>query len=180
MAGQHAGRCERDQGPSGGCGMKITDVDLITARAETFVNATPEQIWPLISDISVPPRFSPEAVSTRWVDEKSFIGVNEHPKVGQWETVCFVVINEPDSRFGWAVMDPENPTSTWTFELEPVEGGTRLSQTARLGTGKSIIHWNVERMPDKEARIIERRLSEWQTGLQACVDGIKELAEQAR
>ena len=56
---------------------------------------------------------------------------------------------------------------------------TRLRQWARLGPGPSGLSMAIESMPDKEQRIIARRLEEHRTNMTATLAGIKDLAERA-
>lgn len=79
----------------------------------------------------------------------------------------------------WAVADVAKPAATWRFELEPDGDGTLLRQWVRLGPGWSGLTIAIERMPDKEDRIIQRRLDEHRENMLATVTGIKELAERA-
>jgi hypothetical protein len=46
-----------------------------------------------------------------------------------------------------------------------------------MGPGPSGLTPLIERMPDKEERIIARRLQEWETNMTATITGIKQLAE---
>jgi hypothetical protein len=46
-----------------------------------------------------------------------------------------------------------------------------------MGPGPSGTTAVIEKMPDKEERIIARRLEEWRTNMAATVDGIRRLAE---
>ena len=64
-----------------------------------------------------------------------------------------------------------------SFELSAEGDGTRLRVWARMGPGRSGITPVIEKMPDKEERIIDRRLEEWTANMNATVTGIKELAE---
>jgi hypothetical protein len=86
---------------------------------------------------------------------------------------------ESERCFGWVVGDPEHPSAHWRFDLEPDGGGTRLRQWMRLGPGRSGLNVAIDRMPDKEERIIERRLAEHSANMEATLRGIKALAEHA-
>jgi hypothetical protein len=46
-----------------------------------------------------------------------------------------------------------------------------------MGPGPSGLTPAIEKMPDKEERIIARRLEEWQANMAATLSGIKGLAE---
>ena len=154
-----------------------------TTEAVVHVDAPPSAVWPLVSDIQLPGRFSAEFVRGEWHDAGGaalgarFTGHNHHDAVGDWHTTCTVVDLEPQRRFGWAVGDPEHPSALWRFELEPDGDGTRLRQWMRLGPGRTLLNDAIERMPEKEERIIDRRLAEHRINMEATVRGIKELAE---
>ena len=90
---------------------------------------------------------------------------------------CFVTHYEPRREFGWCVVDPDNPGARWRFELSPIAGATRLRFLVGLGPGQSGLTPVIEAMPEREPRIIYRRLEEHRANMQRTVDGIKELVE---
>jgi len=154
-------------------------------QVETLVAAPPAVVWPLVSDIALPARFSTELVSTEWIDGTTgprtgarFTGRNQHDVVGTWEVTCTVVICDEQRAFSWVVGDPSYPSARWGFELEAEDGGTRLRQWARLGPGPSGLTPAIEAMPDKEERIVARRLAEHEANMWRCLEGIRNLAER--
>jgi hypothetical protein len=148
-----------------------------SVEVETLVDADPEVVWALVSDIGTPARFSAELQEVRGIDERHFTGRNRHPAVGEWETTCTIVANEARQTFSWVVGDPEFPSATWRFTMEPDGGKTRLRQWMQMGPAPSGLTPAIQAMPEKEERIIERRLEEHRANMQATVDGIKQLAE---
>ncbi len=154
-----------------------------SVRVSVDVAAPPEQVWRLVSDIDLPARFSAEFQGAEWIDEPGpgarFVGRNRHELIGSWETTSWVTVYEPHRSFGWAVERPDDPVATWRFDLEETAGGTRLTFTAGLGPGPSAITELIAQHPDKEEKIIGRRLAEWQANMEATLAGIKELAEAA-
>lgn len=155
-----------------------------TTEVEVLIDASIERVWELVCDIGVPARFSAELQEARWLDEgpavgARFAGRNRHAAAGEWETTSVVTELEPMRAFAWAVGDPEVPSATWRFDLSEEDGRVRLRQRARLGPGPSGLTPAIEAMPDKEERIIARRLEEHRVNMQATVDGLKELAESA-
>lgn len=158
--------------------------DTPTVEVEVHVDAPPAQVWPVVSDIASPIGFSAELQEASWLDGVTaaaagarFKGRNQHPARGEWETTSTIVACEPGRVFAWAVGDPDHPSALWRFELEPAGGGTRLRQWAQMGPGPSGMTMVIEKMPDKEEAIIERRLGEWRQNMRATLDGIKGLAE---
>ena len=149
-----------------------------TVEVETLVDAPPAVVWELVSDIGTPVRFSMELQETRWIDGERFVGRSRHPAIGEWETTCTVVAREPEREFGWVVGDPAHPSAAWRFTLEPAGTGTVLRQWMRMGPARSGLNTAIDAMPDKEDRIVNRRLEEHQANMRTTIDGIKRLAEE--
>jgi uncharacterized protein YndB with AHSA1/START domain len=162
--------------------MKYADTP--TVEVEVFIDAPVERVWLLVSDINLPARFSSELQEARWLDDANvavagarFVGRSRHPAAGEWETTCVVTVYEPGRSFGWAVGDPDAPSASWRFDVEPEGAGARLRQWAQIGPAPSGLTPAILAMPEKEERIIARRLDEHRANMQATVNGVKALAE---
>jgi uncharacterized protein YndB with AHSA1/START domain len=160
--------------------------DRPTMETDVYIAAPPEQVWPLVTEIMTPARCGTELQEATWIDAEQapglgarFVGRNFHPARGEWQTTSTIVDFVPERTFGWAVGDPDEPAARWRLELTPEDGGTRLRFWAQMGPGPSGITPLIEQMPDKEERIIARRLDEWRTNMTATVTGIKNMAEEA-
>ena len=152
--------------------------DKPTAEVSTWIDAAPEDVWPVVSDISLMPSMSPELQSVEWCEPgRAFIGRSRHDACGEWETTSYVVECETPRVFAWAVGDPDEPSATWRFTLEPENGGTRLSQWAQMGPGPSGLSFAIERMPEKEQKIVFVRLREFETAMTGTVAAIKDRVE---
>lgn len=155
-----------------------------TTEAQTVVDAPVERVWALVTDINLPARFSTEFQGAEWIDDgpalgATFAGRNHHAAIGGWQTTCTVTRYTLHDTFEWCVGEPDHPSATWRFTLEPVSDGVVLKQWMRMGPAPSGLTPAIEAMPDKEERIIARRLAEHQVNMQANVDGVKQLAEMA-
>ncbi|MCU1453852.1 MAG: putative cyclase/dehydrase [Acidimicrobiales bacterium] len=153
-----------------------------STEVDVLIDAPIERVWHLVTDIDLPAQFSTELLGARWLDDvpglgARFLGRNHHQALGEWETTSFVNRYEPGRAFGWAVTDPDNPSSTWWFELEEEHDGVRLRQGTRIGPAPSGLTIAITAMPEKEERIIARRLGEYETNMRATLEGIKHLAE---
>lgn len=158
--------------------------DCPTTEAEVVIDAVPALVWALVCDIQTPAEFSSEFQGGQWLDGVTgpalgakFRGRNYHEARGSWETVSTVCEFEPQRIFGWAVGDPEVPSAQWRFTLEPAGSGTRVRQWMQMGPGESGISELIRQMPDKEHRILRRRLAEHQANMTATLAGIKDRAE---
>jgi hypothetical protein len=160
--------------------------DKPTVEVQTWVDATPERIWPLVSDIQLMPELSQELQSVEWCEGSSgggvgsrFIGRNKHEAMGEWTTTSYVLECDAPWVFGWAVEDPEEPSSRWRFTLRPENGGTTLHQWMQLGPGRSGLSFAIDRMPDKEQKIVFVRLRELERAMTATLAEIKDRVERA-
>ena len=80
--------------------------------------------------------------------------------------------------FGWAVQNPDNPTARWQFRLEQASGGTQLVQWAQLGPARSGLSEAIDRMPDKEQKIVFVRLKEFEAAMTNNLRELKTIAEE--
>ena len=119
--------------------------DTPVVAAEIDIEAPPERVWALVSDIYLMPGLSTELQEVAWLDGVTgparghrFTGRNANPALGSWETVSTVVECDEPRRFTWVVGDPDFPSTTWRFSLRPGGAGpgkvgTVLEQWARMG-----------------------------------------------
>ena len=126
-----------------------------------------EEIWALISDIEFPAAHSREFLGAEWLDGARdpavgarFLGRNRNEYFGEWQTTSTIVECEAPHRLTWAVGDPELPLAWWGFTLEEGPSGTTVTQTYRIGLGRSGLTAALERMPDREHDIIARRFAD--------------------
>jgi hypothetical protein len=136
---------------------------------ELFIDASPADVGALVSDLTFPVGKSRELDEAAWGEHptgepgvgSTIIGNNLIRGWGEWTTTSWVTEWEPDRRFKWVVHDLENPISSWVFELEAVDGSTKLTQEVTLGPGRSAIPKQIHHNPKDEAEIVEKRLT-WQ------------------
>lgn len=149
------------------------------------IDAPPSVVWPILCDINAPAAFSQEFQGAEWVDGEepalgnTFKGTNEHPVVGQWSVTCTITGFEPERVFEWTIGDPDFKAAQWRFDLEAADNGSLLRFSAEIGPGRSGLTPAIERMPDREDEIVDKRLAEHNANMQRTVEGYKGLAEAA-
>jgi hypothetical protein len=152
---------------------------------EVDIAATPSTVWMLVTDIDLPSHFSDEFLGANWTGDgaaaldASFIGRSHHPAIGSWEVESFVNAFEIGRSFGWATVDRELPGSSWRFDLKPIDAGTHLRFSMSMGPGPSGISLAIAAMPDKEPRILRKRILEHHVNMLRTVEGIRSMAEEA-
>ncbi|KAA1248982.1 SRPBCC family protein [Mycobacterium simiae] len=158
--------------------------DQPTVEASTWIDAEPERVWSLVSDIELMATLSNELQAVEWVDGATgprlgarFVGYNEHDAFGQWSAMSEIVCCDQPREFTWTVGEPDNPSATWRFRLTPRDGGTALTFGTQLGPGRSGLSSVIESMPDKEQKIVFVRLREFEAAIDKTLAAIKRLAE---
>ena len=160
--------------------------DSPVVAAQILIDAPPERVWDLVSEIALMAELSSELQEVAWLDRdpemsgpavgRRFTGRNAHP---EWETVSTVTECDPPHRFAWAVGDPGHPAATWRFTLTPDGTGTRLEQWYQMGPARSGLNIAIDAMPDKEAKIVFVRLREYEASMVHNLAEIKDRAERA-
>jgi uncharacterized membrane protein len=158
--------------------------DKPTAEVRTWIDAPVERVWALVSDIGLMPSMSDELQSVEWLGDVTspavgarFVGRSRHEALGEWATTSHIIEFEPGRAFAWAVEDPGNPTAIWRFRLEPKDGGTELSEWMQMGPARSGLSLAIDRMPEKEQKIVFVRMREFERNMTVTLGHIKDLAE---
>jgi hypothetical protein len=158
--------------------------DQPTIEVTVRVRCDVDTAWRYVTDIELPARCSNELEAVEWLDGVDgvavgarFRGRNKHEAFGAWETVCEVVEVEDRRRWVWNVIGPDGIGATWGFEVDPASDGVLIRQWGRMGPGPSGLTPAIHAQPDKEARIVARRLSEWQQNMQANLEFIRSQIE---
>jgi hypothetical protein len=156
--------------------------DCPSTEVHALIAAPLERIWEAVTDINLPAEFSDEFTGAQWVDTgphlgARFIGKSRHAALGEWETTCVVNRFEPLHTFGWVVGDPDAPSAMWWFVLDQEDAGVRVRQGGRMGPAPSGLTYAITAMPEKEERIVARRLQEWERNMGATLAGLKQRLE---
>lgn len=138
-----------------------------TTDATLRISAAPEQLWPLVTDITLPAESSPELQAAVWLDGADspalgarFEGRNRRGDAS-WTTTSTVTALVRPRVFSWTVGDVDDAIASWGFELDEVEPGvTEVRQWVVLGPGRSGVTWAIRQDPDAEEAIIAGRLGQ--------------------
>jgi len=97
-------------------------------RAETTIDASPEDVWAVLTDLRRMPEWSPELVRMIPLGRgglkagRQYLGVNRRKAV-VWPTRSVVATCEPGRRLAW---DTRSSGARWIYELEPDGAATRV------------------------------------------------------
>jgi uncharacterized protein YndB with AHSA1/START domain len=95
--------------------------------ATVQMNASPEEVWKVVSDLARMPEFSPELRKAFVVGRPgvgaNIIGINRRKAV-VWPTTSKVVRWEPGQAVAWKTRESG---ATWVYELEATATGTAVT-----------------------------------------------------
>lgn len=105
-----------------------------SATATVQINATPDEVYGLLTDLSTLAALAEETVEMelRKGDGISkgavFVGHNENSGK-RWATKCTVTDAEPGHLFAFDVRHTVIPIARWQYELVPTGGGCRVTES---------------------------------------------------
>jgi uncharacterized protein YndB with AHSA1/START domain len=120
------------------------------ASVTVHMDAPPEKVWELVSDVTRIGEYSPETFEAEWIDGASgpavgarFRGhVKRNEKGPVYWTTCTVVACEPGREFSYYVGRDGNPLNTWSYRLEPAGDGTDVTESFQLSDQLALkIYW---------------------------------------
>ena len=105
------------------------------------INASPETVYDLVSDLPRMGEWSPENIGGEWQDGGSgkagdrYIG---HNQAGEraWSVPVLVTIADRGRCFEFVTRPDEGPYVRWAYRLEPSGSGTRVTEV-----------WDLEQLP---------------------------------
>ena len=106
-----------------------------TVSVSRVITATPERLYALISDLPRMGEWSPENHGGRWMNGASGPATNARFKGKnrngwrRWSTVARVISADPPREFVFVVTSRGFPVAKWGYVLEPVTGGTNVTET---------------------------------------------------
>ncbi|GLF99431.1 SRPBCC family protein [Streptomyces yaizuensis] len=163
----------------------IDNSPLFELRADITVEATPEEVYAVVSDLPRSGEWSPECQGGEWISGKPsevgsvFRGENLRSEEvvgwaplirGIWYTECRITAAEPGRTFQWMMLTHAgaDQESIWGFDLAPAAGGgSVLTHHFRMGKATAGIHHIVADL-DEEGRA--RFVKEWDAKLAQDLD----------
>jgi uncharacterized protein YndB with AHSA1/START domain len=111
------------------------------AAVTLHIDAPPEKVWGLVSDITRMGDYSPEVFEAEWLDGATgpavgarYRGHVKRNEIGPtYWTVCKVTECVPGEVFEFAVVMRDRPLNVWRYEFEAVGGGTDVTESFDLG-----------------------------------------------
>jgi uncharacterized protein YndB with AHSA1/START domain len=107
-------------------------------EASLRIEAPPEKVYEVVSDVTRMGEWSPETTSAEWMDGATgpavgarFRGRNRS-KLARWSTTPRVTAAEPGREFAFVTTWLGKDNTLWTYRFEPDGGGTRVIESFEM------------------------------------------------
>jgi hypothetical protein len=116
------------------------------------MDAPPEKIWGLVSDVTRIGRYSPETFEAEWLEGATgpavgarFRGhVKRNGKGPVYWSTCTVITSEPGREFSFGVGPRDKPLNVWRYQLEPAGEGTDVTESFQLADTATLrLYWRL-------------------------------------
>ncbi len=104
-------------------------------QATVDIEAGPDAVWSILTDLSRIGELSPECYKAEWDGDASgpavgagFRGYNELGG-NRWDVGCTVVAAEPGREWAFEIPGPEGRNTTWRYQIEATETGSRVTES---------------------------------------------------
>jgi len=150
-------------------------------EASVIVAAPPADVYAVISDVTRTPELSPEILHCAWLDGATgpavgarFVATNRAGRM-TWKNRPVVVTADPGREFAFARTEAFAGTVEWRYRLEPVAGGTRVTESYEVTRPITVIGWFIIR---GIAGCRDRR-SDLERGMEQTLQRLKAVVEDA-
>jgi uncharacterized protein YndB with AHSA1/START domain len=111
----------------------------LKGSADIKIDAPPDKVYWLVSDVIRMGQWSPECYRCEWLGGvvvaevgARFKGYDRHGKFN-WSTICTVTESEPGKVFPFSTQPKGGKTqSLWRYELKATSGGTRVRESFQV------------------------------------------------
>jgi uncharacterized protein YndB with AHSA1/START domain len=166
--------------------------DVLRGEASIFVDAPPERVWRLLSDVTRMGEWSPVTYKCEWIDGSTgpsvgarFKGYNKM-RPARWWTTCEVTASEPGKLFEFRTIDGTfnigsrgKENTRWRYTFEPDGIGTRITETYDVSFIPALLRIPeaIARKIPGGARAVDKRRAQTDRGMVETLERLKRVAE---
>ena len=109
-----------------------------TTELTVEIDASPEEVWRVVADVTRIPEWSPVCHRCEWIDgaHSAVDGARfrGHNKLNgaRWSRDCEITAAEPGTVLAFSTRFKEQESTRWRYRLEPSGSGTRVSEAYQV------------------------------------------------
>lgn len=110
--------------------------ELTTDTVDRYIEASPEALYAIVSDVTRTPEMSPEVVKCTWIKPATgpsvgarFKAINSAGRGPKWPNKPVVVTADPGHEFAFARTEVGAGTVEWRYRFVPEGTGTRVHES---------------------------------------------------
>lgn len=153
-------------------------------EASVYIDAPPERVYSLVTDIGRMGEWSPECVGADWAPGSDgpavgavFNGTNSRA-TNQWTTPNTVIAATPGEEFAWVVGTMDFRVTTWRYTFTPEGQGTRVTESFELGKEEvGFMSMVLEARPEERGAMVEARRAQLVEDIRETLARLKDVAE---
>lgn len=124
-----------------------------SGSVQADVQATPAQVWQVLTDVPRIGEWSHECRTAQWLDGADcaavaarFRGTNK-ARFARWSRPCTISALDPERSFTYRTNGGIMGDATeWTFTLEPTDNGCRITQSYEIISLPRAAEWVISKM----------------------------------
>ena len=158
--------------------MQTLDHDSVSIH----IDASPDDVYAIVSDVTRTPEFSPEILSCTWLDGATgpavgarFKAINKVPHRPSWPNKPVVTVVEPGRTFAFSRTEKFAGTVVWTYRFEPDGQGTKVTESYEVTEKLSAIGWFIIGVLFNR----KDRRTDLRNGMQQTLERLRVTAEQS-
>jgi hypothetical protein len=154
--------------------------ELTSDNASRYIEAAPEALYALVSDVTRTPEYSPEVVKCTWQNGATgpavgarFKAINHAGRVPDWPNKPIVTIADPGRTFAFERSEVGGGTIEWRYVFEPQGTGTLVTESYTVLKDVTMLGWFII---DTLAGLKDRR-RDLQAGMTTSLERIAAIVE---
>lgn len=115
-----------------------------------YIEASPQVLYDLVSDVTNTPKLSKDIVSCTWLDGATgpavgarFKAINDGRGKPNWSNKPIVTVAEPEREFVFARTEPFAGTVQWRYVFTPEGEGTVVTESYAVVRPLTLVGWFV-------------------------------------
>jgi hypothetical protein len=154
--------------------------ELTTDEVSRYIDASPDDLYNIISDVTRQPETSPEIVKCTWLNGATgpavgarFRAINHAGRGPNWPNKPVVVTADPGKEFAFARTEAFAGTVEWRYRFHPEGAGTRVTESYTVTKDLTIIGWFII---DTLYGLKDRR-TDLRSGMEQTLDRLAQIVE---